>query len=173
MSAGNLGGGGGRLNIFFRGRNVHQVKNATCPREYCAKFVRGVVLRGPRKFVRNMRVGIKKCAEIVQSLCGTILAQKLGGASENMSAQILRIFPTRLELCTNTQLYRQIKSQGYSKVTISFQSVWIFRSNLGVFLEGGVSTPFLGLGLGRGFYCNFSPFFLFREQANRALVIVR
>ena len=47
-------------------------------REYCAKFERGVVPRGPRKFVRNMRVGIKKCAEIVQNLCGTILAQNWG-----------------------------------------------------------------------------------------------
>ena len=42
--------------------------------------------------------GIKKCAEIVQNLYGTILAQFFGEASENMSAQILRIFRTRLEL---------------------------------------------------------------------------
>ena len=80
-------------------------------REYCAKFVRGVVPRGPRKFVQNMRVGIKNCAEIVQNLCGTILAQKIGGASESMSAQILRIFPTRLEHFSNTKQYRQINSQ--------------------------------------------------------------
>ena len=58
-----------------------------------------------------MRAGIKKCAEIVQNLCGTILAQRLGGACENVSAQVVRIFPTRLELFNNTNLYRQINSQ--------------------------------------------------------------
>ena len=61
--------------------------------------------------MRNMRGGTQKCAEIVQNLCGTILAQYLGGASENVSAQILHIFPTRLELLNKTKLYRQINSQ--------------------------------------------------------------
>ena len=53
---------------------------------------RGAVLAGPRKFVRKMRRGIQKYAEIVRSLCGgapgTILAEYWDGASVNVRAQI-------------------------------------------------------------------------------------
>ena len=89
-------------------------------REDCATFVLGVVPRGPRKFVRNMRAGIKNYAEIVQNLCGTILAQKSGGAFENVSAQVLRIFPTSLELFNSTNLHRQINSQHWHVGLVCF-----------------------------------------------------
>ena len=50
-------------------------ENRPCVRKNCAKFVRGALPTGPRKFVRKMCGGIRKCAEIVRNLCGGAPAQ--------------------------------------------------------------------------------------------------
>ena len=94
-------------------------KNMPRVREKCAKFVRGVVPRGPRKLVQNMRGGIKKCAEIVQKFARHNSRTIFGGASENVSTQrFLLSFPTSLELFNKTQLHRQINSQSQRHVCL-------------------------------------------------------
>ena len=67
-------------------------------REYCAKFARGVVREVPEHLCETCAWASKN----VQRLCGICAAQfshkNWGGASENVSARILHIFPTKLEL---------------------------------------------------------------------------
>ena len=50
-------------------------ENRPCAQETCAKLVRGTFPTDPRKFVRKMCGGIRKCAEIVRNLCGGAPAQ--------------------------------------------------------------------------------------------------
>ena len=58
----------------FIARTEADFENRPCARENCAKLVRGAFPTGPRKFVRKMCGGIRKCAEIVRNLCGGALA---------------------------------------------------------------------------------------------------
>ena len=63
-----------RVETFFACTEA-DFENRPCARENCAKLVRRAFPTGPRKFVRKMCGGIRKCAEIVRDLCGGALAQ--------------------------------------------------------------------------------------------------
>ena len=98
-------------------------ENRPCVRKNCAKLVREEFPTGPRKFVRKMCGGIRKCAEIARNLCGCAAAQFArnigGGASENVRAQVSRIFAPKLEFFPETKLYGQKMSQPKTNVVIS------------------------------------------------------
>ena len=63
---------------------------------------------------KSRKICVRGSPERSPKICALYLG---GGASENVPAQILRIFPTRLELFSKTKLHKQINSQALQPPT--------------------------------------------------------